>query len=266
MTGIFGAATSVRRVSDVRFDADVQPGWDIGGNANGGYLLAIAGRAMAEAAGRPPLTLTAHFLRPAPSGPCHIDVAVVRSGRRLVTLRGERWQGDRQVLSLLGSFGEPADADDLPEYRDGAPPLLPAWEESAVPPDPPGTDGPSMFRNLAVRLRPGDEGFRTGRKSGRAEIAGWFSYADDRPVDLIGLLFVSDSFPPPIFNTDAPVAWVPTVELTVHVRGTPAPGRLRCVFRSRFVHGGLVEEDGEVWDSTGRLVAQSRQISLTPRV
>ena len=40
----------------VVFDAEVKPGWDIDGNANGGYLLAIAGRAMAEAAGRPPLT------------------------------------------------------------------------------------------------------------------------------------------------------------------------------------------------------------------
>jgi hypothetical protein len=51
----------------------------------------------------------------------------------------------------------------------------------------------------------------------------------------------------------------------VHVRGVPAPGPLRCVFRTRFVHGGLLEEDGEVWDARDRLVAQSRQLALTPR-
>ena len=58
--------------------------------------------------------------------------------------------------------------------------------------------------------------------------------------------------------------WVPTLEYTVHVRAIPAPGPVRCVFRSQFVQGGFFNEDGEVWDSTDRLVAQSRQLGLTP--
>jgi len=76
---------------------------------------------------------------------------------------------------------------------------------------------------------------------------------------------VADAFPPPVFNTDLPVAWVPTVELTVHIRGSAAPGPPRCSFRSRFVHDGLLDEDGEIWDSTGTLIAQSRQLALMPR-
>jgi len=62
-----------------------------------------------------------------------------------------------------------------------------------------------------------------------------------------------------------PVAWTPTVELTAHVRASPAPGWLRCRFSTRFVTAGFLEEDGEVWDSTGRLVGQSRQLALVPR-
>ena len=55
--------------------------------------------------------------------------------------------------------------------------------------------------------------------------------------------------------------WVPTVELTVHVRCRPAPGPLRVSITTRNLAGGFLEEDAEVWDSAGRLVAQSRQLA-----
>jgi hypothetical protein len=40
---------------------------------------------------------------------------------------------------------------------------------------------------------------------------------------------------------------------------------MRCRFSTRFVSGGFLEEDGEVWDAAGALVAQSRQLALVPR-
>jgi hypothetical protein len=97
-----------------------------------------------------------------------------------------------------------------------------------------------------------------------AEIAGWFGFADGRPVDTLALLMVCDAFPPAVFHLEMPPGWVPTLELTVHVRAVPAPGPVKCVFRSHFVQGGFFNEDGEVWDSAGTLVAQSRQLGLTP--
>ena len=273
MSGVFAAATTVRRLVTeavpatpdggalvVRFAGEVAPGWDIGGNANGGYLMAIAGRAMAEAVGRPPVTLTTHYLRPATPGPCEIEVSIVRSGRRFATATATLTMASGQILQLLGTFGEQTPGG--PSLTGELPVDLPDYDDCDVPPA--ATEGPrpEITRRLAVRIRPGDEGFRTGSPTGEPEIRGWFAFADGEPIDAIGLLLVADAFPPPIFNTPLPVAWVPTVELTVHVRGVPEPGPLRCWFRSRFVHDGLLDEEGEIWDSTGKLVAQSRQLAL----
>jgi acyl-coenzyme A thioesterase PaaI-like protein len=277
VTGIFDRATAVSRrttpnevgtdhVDHVVFDAEVHDGWDIGGNANGGYLLAIAGRAMADVTGRPPLTITAHYLAPAPAGPCTVEVTPVRSGRRMATATASLHQGGRAILQVLGTFAE--QVSDGRSLIDGGPPDLPDYALCEVPPPPVSpAQGPmpQLNERLAVRMRPGDSGFRTGHKTGRPEMVGWFAFADERPIDAIALLLVADAFAPPIFNTEVPVAWVPTLELTVHVRAEPAPGPLRCAFRSRFIVGGLVEEDGEVWDAAGALVCQSRQLSLTPR-
>ena len=271
MSGVFAEATSVTRIatsttddqSVARFSAEVKQGWDIGGNANGGYLMAIAGRAMAETVGRPPVTLTAQYLRPGPAGPCEVEVTTIRSGRRFATAAASLTTERGEIIRLLGTFGEQAPGG--PSMTLDSPVELPPYDDCASPPPPTEGPAPSMFSRLAIRLHPDDHGFRTDEPSGRAEMRGWFALADHEPIDAIGLLLAADAFPPAVFNSGLPVAWVPTVELTVHIRGVPQPGPLRCAFRSRFIHDGMLDEEGEVWDSSGTLVAQSRQLALFPR-
>lgn len=51
----------------------------------------------------------------------------------------------------------------------------------------------------------------------------------------------------------------------MHLRALPAPGWLRVSHATRNLAGGHFEEDCEIWDSAGRLVAQSRQLARAPR-
>ena len=95
--------------------------------------------------------------------------------------------------------------------------------------------------------------------SGKAEIRAWLRFDDGREPDVWSLPLLCDALPPPLLNV-AFFKWIPTLELTVHVRARPAPGWLRTRFVSRFIFDGLLEADGEVWDSEGKLVAQSRQL------
>lgn len=277
MTDDFARLTAVEKTSDGHYAADIADGWDIGGVPNGGYVLAIAGRAMAQSVRRPPLTVTAHYLAPTHPGACSVTVEPVRVGNRLAVLTGSLQQDGRESFRVLGTFGESSGAD--AQLVDGRPPELPPYADCLAAPSPsdrardPSREAflaasgswPAIYDRLAIRWRPGDEGFMRGQPTGRAEVAGWFAFSDGAPVDPIGLLLVADAFAPPVFNIGIGPGWVPTLELTVHVRAVPVPGPLRCVFRTHYVQGGLLSEDGEIWDQAGVLVAQSRQLALTPR-
>jgi len=242
---------------------EIYDGWDIGGNANGGYLLAIAANGLRQIAGRPdPVTISAHFLAPGKPGPTTVTGEVVKSGRRFATVSGALRSADRTIIQVLGTFGDqsgPRGDLMIGEPPPDLPPMAECSPRNAASAFPVG-----LMSKLDVRLRPSDTGFASGVKSGVAEMAGWFAFADGRPIDTLGLMLIADAFPPAVFNLDIPAGWVPTIELTVHVRARPAPGPVRCRFRTRYVHTGMLEEDGEVWDSDGVLVAQSRQLALLP--
>ena len=260
----FEAATAVEPVGDGRYAAQLADGWDIGGNANGGYLMAVAARAMGASVGRPPLSLTAHFLAPGPTGPAVVEVDTVRDGRRMAVASGTLRVDDRPIITLLGTFAPPVDAagEGLVVER-SAPPELPPPAE-CVRTMPPVESG--FGHRTLNRYHPDDAGFSRGDPSGTPEVRGWFEFADGGPIDPYALLLVADAFAPVCFNVrGVGPAWAPTLELTTHVRGVPAPGPLRVRFESRHLRDGYFEEDGEIWDSNDRLVAQSRQIALMPR-
>ncbi len=262
MTGGFAAASAVRRVDETTWVGEIAPGWDIGGNADGGYLLAIAARAAAAAAGRPdPVTVTAHFLSPGHPGPVTIAARLIRAGRRFATVQAVLASPDRPVLALLGTFAEPG-AGGGPERIEAAPPDLPPPEDCLLLEPSEGYPPPFMGR-VELRMRPWD--LEPAGASGPPTVQGWFRFPGGEPVDALGLLVALDAFPPTVLRAGLPLAWVPTLELTAHLRARPEPGWLRCTFATRFITGGYLEEDGEVWDSAGRLVAQSRQLALTPR-
>lgn len=233
--------------------------WSIGPVPNGGYVLSVGMGALRQAMPKPdPLSVTGHFVRPARPGPVAVHVETVKVGRRCATAMARVVQDGEEAVRILATYGT-LEAAGGPSHVAGAPPPLPPRSSlSPVPRDPGMTFG-QRFELLSTTMR-----FEPGAARGPAEVSGWIRFADGRRPDVHSLGLVADAFPPACFHVLAP-GWVPTLELTVHVRARPASEWLRCMFRTRFLFGGLLEEDGEIWDERGTLVALSRQLAAAPR-
>ncbi|HSK22163.1 MAG TPA: thioesterase family protein [Egicoccus sp.] len=272
----FERDTAVATVDEGRYRGRVDPGWAViaGAAPNGGYLLAMAARAMRDPVPHPdPVTITAHFLAPPQPGEIDIEVEVVRTGRRHSTVQGRMVQDGRETLRAIATFGD-LDSAAGPTRVDRARPPLPRFEDcidattaGVEEARAGGFQAPPVLERFDHRMTPEMMRWSRGEPLGRGEMGGWLRWADDDgPVDTLGVLVVTDCYPPAVFNSGVGnLGWVPTIELTVQVRKRPAPGYLGAWLTTQAITGGYLEEDGEVWDSTGDLVALSRQLALASR-
>lgn len=265
MTFAFDLATAVTKTSEGVYSGKVHDGWDIRGNANGGYVMALLASAMREHAGRPdPISITLHYLAPLPAGDFEITTQVIKRGRMFCTVTASMVVNGREAVRAIGAFSEAPAHDHGMQHHGIALTEVPSFEQCTRR-TPEGEMVPlALMSKLDMRLHPDDRGFATGQPNGVPRIRGWFAFADGRPNDTLSVLLAADAFPPPVFNLLAVPGWVPTVEFTVHVRAVPSPGPLRCEFTTKEIQGGMFEEDGVIWDEHGTLIAQSRQIGLIP--
>lgn len=238
------------------YDVDLHPGWAIYGKPNGGYLLAILARAATACVDTThPLAVSAHYLRAPNDGPATVRTEAVRRGRRVSTARATLWQDGKPCVDALVTSGELNDA--AVDWAAGPPPDMP----------PPGDCvdaqtaefSPEILTQCELLVDPATAPFPT--PTGEPVVRFWFRLRDGTPPDPLALVLAVDVGPPAVFNLGK-YGWAPTVELTVLLRGLPAPGWLLVESRSQTIADGWFDEEATVWDSTGRVVAQARQLAL----
>lgn len=258
-TALFDADTAVSPVTPDAYTATLTERWDrLGGGPLGGYSLAVALRALSDRfGGSAPAVASAFFLRPAGHGSATIETDVVRAGRRFSTGRAVLRQGERERVLVTATFGA-RDPDGRTVVL-AHPPQLPPPGECVDPLDGMEIDGVTIGDRVEYRF-PTMPGWRSGRGSGRPAGEFWMRLVGATEHRAHHLPLLVDAAAPMVLELDEYAS--STLELTVHLRGEPAPGWLACRASTRFVSGGFHEEDFEIWDSSGALVAQSRQLAV----
>jgi acyl-coenzyme A thioesterase PaaI-like protein len=282
---IFDEATAVTKDGEGRYLAHpdqrfalVAPGSTTPPAINGGVMLATVLRAVLDCSPLPhPVATSAHFLRVPKLAPALIEVTWLKTGRTAATARATLTQDDEPILETTITTGtvqvsRPASAAGAADGAElswtGAAPAMPPPSECVNLGPWPGTvaaDGTTGYGGqVCVLLDPAVTGWRSGEPSGLPEMRGYFSLREERAPDALMIAVAVDGLPPVVFGLGA-TGWAPTVELTMHMRLVPAPGLLAVQARCRQVSSGWFDEEAEVWDSVGNLVAQSRQIARVGR-
>ncbi|WP_069162802.1 thioesterase family protein [Nocardia altamirensis] len=257
---VFDTDTASDRVGEHEYALTLSDRWKTFiGTVNGGYLLATCLQALRRELPQPDLlSASAHFLRPGTPGPARIVTDVARIGRRTGTAQATLLRDDREILRVLATFTDLAAADG-PTMVSAEPPVLPSPEQCIDPTDGFPKDRPEISRRIEFRMAE-VPGFWRGTPSGKTTMEFWMRFADGREADPIALAMLVDAAVPVVFELGIPGS--ATIELTAHIRQRPAPGWLACRVTTHYLIDGFHEEDFEIWDSTGALVAQSRQLAI----
>ena len=254
------ADTEIERVAEDRWRGDVSERWWIQRGPFGGYLSTFLVRAALEVVddpGRPPRTLTVHFVDAPQAGPLDVVAVPERVGRSSTALSLRLEQEGRPVA--LAIAGCAAWREGEPEWADVRPPDAPRPEDCT--PVRRVNGAPRFHERFALRWV--DGGF-IGHPRDRARNLTWMRLEEGGPLDHLAVTAMSDGWLPAAFSKLGRFAIVPTFDLTIHFRAPlPAPGEwLLADYRSHFSAGGAWEEDGELWSEAGTLVAQSRQLAM----
>ena len=247
------------------FSAVLDGRWDGQASTNGGFLLALVTRAIGAVLPFPdPVVVSGFFLRPGTPGPAEIRTEVIQTGRTTGFGQASLYRDGKQVLRATAAYTDldAAAARDSRSYAGGQPPDQPPPAECQVlrrvivPPI-------TLVDRIEYRVAELPSWVTRTPPSGNPVYEGWMRFVDGREPDLLSLPMFVDAVAPA--GLELGLRRMTTVELTVHLRARPAPGWLAFRTTTRYLAGGYFEEDAEIWDSAGRLAAQSRQLALVLR-
>lgn len=273
MENNFTQSTRVEQFGDGQHKVAISDLWNVGSIPNGGYIMACAAKAMVESSSHPhPLSLSAYFLDKTDLGDAIVASELLKTAKSISTLTASVLQkpgaansdstntdtGLVERVRLTGAFTNFDYVNGETYYEKSAPDIA-AFDECTPVKD--IFPHLRMYEQFNMKFDPSTPGCLNGEKNNPSELNLWLEFKDASSFDVFSLLMLTDVMPPSVFNRFGAAGWVPTIEMTVNVRALPATSRLQIRTRSNYVVNGILEEDVEVWDADGNLLAISRQLA-----
>ncbi|WP_176041922.1 thioesterase family protein [Burkholderia stabilis] len=248
----------------VEIPVDISSRFNVLGYPNGGYLTRLAAETLAGRSAHPDLlSINASFLGHPVSGPAMARIVELGSTKSLSRATLSLIQEGELKAFYVATFTDFSRTTGATASHCTGSQLPATPYRSCVSIDTLAIPDPmrSFISQFDLRLAPG--ALQNGGPERTATIEGWISLDNESLPTLASLTLFADAFPPPIYNVIDRAEWgsVPTIEYAVHLKAAPGPGPIHARFLTKDVRNGLLVIDGELRDTGGQLVAESRQLA-----
>ncbi|AYQ44227.1 MULTISPECIES: thioesterase family protein [Burkholderia] len=255
-TGMSGACVAI--------PVDISSRFNVLGYPNGGYLTRLAAETLTGRSAHPDLlSINASFLGHPVSGPATAHIVELGSTKSLSRATLSLMQDGDLKAFYVATFTDFSRTTGASASHCAGPPWPATPYHACLSIDTLAIPDPmrSFVSQFNLRLAPG--ALQNSAPESTATIEGWISLEDEASPTLASLALFADAFPPPIYNIIDRAEWgsVPTIEYAVHVKANPGPGPIHARFLTKEIHNGLLIIDGELRNTDGRLVAESRQLA-----
>ena len=265
----FQEALKLEYVEDNKFTVNPDTNYFVGSTPHGGYLMAIMHKALTSILPHSTaISSSVQYLDRIDAKPFELEIESFKVSRGsssgIVRLR----QDDKVCTTFTGTC---SDFEFMKGYDDLQKPLPSIFADKDK------NDylemnydkiskgfTPSFIQQLECLIHPdhawwnretdGDSADNEARCSAFLEMEG------GKP-DQFCLSFYSDILPPVVCNKYGPLGWIPTITLTTHIRQLPTTSQLYADFIATDINKGYFEQDCNIWDLNGNLVASSRQLT-----
>ena len=263
----FQAALKLENVEDNVFLVNPDTNYFVGNTPHGGYLMAIMHKALTNILPHSTaISSSVQYLDRIDAKPFELEVETFKASRGSSSGIVKLKQDDRICTTFTGTC---SDFEFMKGYDDLQKPLPNIFKDKDK------KDyvkmnydkiskgfTPAFIQQLECLIHPDHAWWNrdSNDQNNEARCSAFLEMQGGIP-DQFCLSFYSDILPPVVSNKYGPLGWIPTITLTTHIRQLPSTSELYADFKATDINKGYFEQDCNIWDLNGNLVASSRQLT-----
>ena len=263
----FQEAIKLENLEDNKFIVNPDTNYFVGNTPHGGYLMAVMHKALTSILPHSTaISSSVQYLDRIDAKTFELEVETFRTSRGTSSGIVKLKQDDKICTTFTGTC---SDFEFMKGYDDLQKPFPNIFNESDK------KDyikmnydkiskgfTPAFIQQLECLIHPDHAWWNrdSNDKNNEARCSAFLEMQGGIP-DQFCLSFYSDILPPVVSNKYGPLGWIPTITLTTHIRQLPSTSELYADFKATDINKGYFEQDCNIWDLNGNLVASSRQLT-----